>query len=204
MIFYKDLILSGTYNDVFDFIQFVMRHASSPFNFASEIDRILRQCRAAYAVIGLGPTIVPIGSEEEVNALEAAFSATKHGGFPGARAHLRLAAEALTAGRYGDSVRESVHAVESTARVLSEDSKATLAPALQKLQSKLGMHPAFKKALLALYGYSSDEAGIRHALLEDKVRVDMHDALFMLGACASFVTFLIGKGRTADIISSAS
>jgi hypothetical protein len=112
-----------------------------------------------------------------------------------------LAAEALTAGRNGDSVRESVHAVESAARVLSEDSKTTLAPALAKLQSNLGMHPAFKKALVSLYGYSSDEAGIRHSLLEDEARVDMHDALFMLGACASFVTFLIGKGRAADIIS---
>jgi hypothetical protein len=63
------------------------------------------------------------------------------------------------------------------------------------------MHPAFKKALLSLYGYTSDEAGIRHALLEDEARVDMHDALFMLGACASFATFLIGKARTAGMIS---
>jgi hypothetical protein len=194
MLIYKNLIIRGTYNMVFDFVQFVMRHPGSPYGFASEIDRILRQCRAAYTVMDVGPTIIPI-------ALEVAFSATKHERFPGARVHLRLAAEALTAGRYGDSVRESVHGVESTVRVLSEDSKATLAQALQKLESKLGMHLAFKKALVSLYGYSSDEAGIRHSLLEDEARVDMHDALFMLGACASFVTFLIGKGRAAGIMS---
>jgi hypothetical protein len=63
------------------------------------------------------------------------------------------------------------------------------------------MHPAFKKALVSLYGYTSDEAGIRHSLLEDETRADMHDALFVLGVCASFVTFLIGKGRTAGMIS---
>jgi hypothetical protein len=204
MFIYKNLVLKGAYNEVFDFIQFAMRHSDSPYEFTSEIERILRHCRAAYTVMDIGPTIIPIGSEEEVRALEAAFLATTDEGFPGARAHLRLATEALTAGRYADSVRESVHGVESMVRVLSEDSKATLAPALQKLQSKLGMHPAFKKALLSLYGYSSDEAGIRHSLLEDEAHVDMHDALFMPGACASFVTFLIGKGRAADIISTPS
>jgi hypothetical protein len=201
MVIYKELIIKGTYNMVFDFVQFVMRHPGAPYGFFSEISRILRQCRAAYAVIDDGPTIIPIGSKEEVKVLEIAFSATKHERFHGARTHLRLAAEALTAGRYGDSVRESVHGVESTVRVLSEDSKATLAQALQKLESKLGMHLAFKKALVSLYGYSSDEAGIRHSLLEDEARVDMHDALFMLGACASFVTFLIGKGRAAGVMS---
>jgi hypothetical protein len=160
---YKRLIWEGTYNEVFDFVQFTMRHGESPYGFALDIGRILRRCRSAYTIIDDGPTIIPIGSEEEVKALAAAFAATEHEALPGARAHLRLATEALTAGRYGDSVRESVHAVESAARVLSEDSKATLAPALHELQGKLGMHPASKKALISLYGYSSDEAGIRHS-----------------------------------------
>jgi hypothetical protein len=130
-----------------------------------------------------------------------AFAATKQPVFRGAGTHLRLAVESLNGGRYADTVRESVHAVESAARVLSEDAKASLPPAIQQLETKLGMHPAFKKALLSLYGYTSDEAGIRHSLLEDEARVDMHDALFMLGACASFATFLIGKARTAGMIS---
>ena len=197
---YKTLILNGAFNEIFDFIQFVMRHRARPYDFVQDMRRILRQCRAAYTVIDDGPTIIPVGSEEEVKALVDAFAATKHEAFPGAGAHLRLAVEALNGGRYADSVRESVHAVESAARVLSEDAKATLAPAVQQLETKLGMHPAFKRALVALYGYTSDEAGVRHSLLEDETRVDMHDALFMLGACASFVTFLIGKGRTAGIV----
>jgi hypothetical protein len=201
---YKHLVWEGAFNEIFDFLQFVMRHPEKPSGFVPEIGGIFRRSRAAYAVIPDGPTIIPIGSDEEVKALAAALNATTQESLRGARAHLRLAAEALTAGRYGDSVRDSMHAVESTARVLSKDSKATLAEALHELKSKLGMHPAFKKGLLSLYGYSSDEAGIRHSLLEDEARVDMHDALFMLGACASFVTLLIGKGRAADIVSSPS
>lgn len=198
---YKRLMWEGAYNQIFDFLQFAMRHSKHLHSLAEDIDRILRRCRAAYTIIDEGPTIVPIGSESEVRALVQAFKTTVSEGFPGAGKHLRLAVEALNGERFGDSVRESVHAVESAARVLSEDAKVTLAPAIHQLETKLGMHPAFKKALVALYGYTSDEAGIRHSLLEDEARVDMHDALFMLGACASFVTFLIGKGRAAGLLS---
>ena len=198
---YETLIWSNIFNEVVDFLQFVMRHPVCEHRFIDQVRSLLEYCKAAYVVLDGGPTFVPIGSKEEVKTLIDAFAATKHPAFSGAGTHLRLAVEALNTGRYGDSVRESVHAVESAARVLSEDAKATLTPAVQQLETRLRMHPAFKRALVSLYGYTSDEAGIRHSLLDDETRVDMHDALFMLRACASFVTFLIGKGRTAGMIS---
>ncbi len=47
-------------------------------------------------------------------------------------------------------------------------------------------HDALKPAFHKLYGYSSDEEGVRHALVfGDEAQVDEADALFMLGACAS-------------------
>jgi hypothetical protein len=52
------------------------------------------------------------------------------------------------------------------------------------------------KALTSLYAYTSDEKGIRHALIDDSAaKVDETDALFMFGACAAFVSYLIGKAR---------
>jgi hypothetical protein len=40
----------------------------------------------------------------------------------------------------------------------------------------------------ALYGYTSDEQGIRHAHLnEPSAKPDEADAVFMVGACAAFV-----------------
>jgi hypothetical protein len=131
--FYKKLIWEGSFNQVFDFLQFAMRHPACEEGFAPKVRGMLEYCRAAYSILDQGPTIVPIGSDEEIKTLVDAFAATKHEAFPGAGAHLRLAVEALNSGRYGDSVRESVHAVESAARVLSEDAKATLAPALHQL-----------------------------------------------------------------------
>jgi hypothetical protein len=54
-----------------------------------------------------------------------------------------------------------------------------------------------KKGFLALYGYTSNEQGIRHALLEAGApAVDETDALFMIGACAAFVSYMINKART--------
>jgi hypothetical protein len=91
-------------------------------------------------------------------------------------------------------VRNSIHAVESIAVRLAPDS-TTLGPALADLESKGHLHGALKAAFAKLYGYTSDEKGVRHALVYgDEANVDEADALFMLGACASFVSFLLVRG----------
>ena len=51
-----------------------------------------------------------------------------------------------------------------------------------------------------LYGYTSDEDGIRHALLGEQEKVDIDDAVFMFGACASFTAYLVNKARTAGLL----
>ena len=62
------------------------------------------------------------------------------------------------------------------------------------------MHSAMKKAFAALYGYASDEKGIRHSLIfEGAAKVDETDAIFMFGACDSFVSYLIGRAKASGI-----
>jgi hypothetical protein len=74
----------------------------------------------------------------------------------------------------------------------------SLAGALQKLASKSYVHPALKSSFTALYGFTSDEKGIRHPLLDGgAAKVDETDAIFMIGACAAFVSYMIGKHRNA-------
>jgi len=63
------------------------------------------------------------------------------------------------------------------------------------------MHGALKKGFLAIYGFTSDEQGIRHALLDkDAPDVDEVDALFMIGACSAFVSYLINKARLTGLL----
>lgn len=97
-------------------------------------------------------------------------------------------------------MRESISAVESVARVL-EPSAQTLGPALAKLEKSARIHRALRSGFDKLYGFTSAEEGIRHALLEQPVAaIDETDALYMLGACAAFVTYLIGKARAAGLL----
>ena len=78
----------------------------------------------------------------------------------------------------------------------------TLGSALAALEAKGNLHGALKTTFARLYGYTSDEEGVRHALVfSDEARVDEADALFMLGACASFVSYLLARGISAGLMS---
>ena len=50
-----------------------------------------------------------------------------------------------------------------------------------------------------LYGYTSDEDGIRHAILNDDAVVGLDEAKFFLVACSAFVNFLIAKAESAEL-----
>ena len=72
---------------------------------------------------------------------------------------------------------------------------------MAKLDAKVGIHGAMRAGFASLYGSTSDEKGIRHALLEvPAASVDKTDALFMIGACAAFVSYLINKSRAPGLI----
>jgi hypothetical protein len=192
---YKALFASGDYIDIFDLLQWIFQREYLTEDFARSIDAVLETSRSAYRVFD-GTTIVPIGSLDEVKVLERAFTDLANSEFHGARAHLLKAGSELTAGRISDSIRESIHAVESVARLL--EPTGDFSKALAKLEKSTKIHGAMKAGFSALYGYTSDENGIRHPLLdENAAKVDETDALFMIGACASFVSYLINKARTS-------
>lgn len=190
----KDIFMNGDYIDIFGFIEFVLRLQILHVSFAERIRAALVSGRAAYRLVD-GDTIVPVNSEEEAATLQRVFIELSGSAFGGARTHLKSAAAELMSGNFAASVRESIHAVESIARKLDPDAR-TLAPALKALAKGNGLHPALQKGMESLYGWTNDEQGVRHALIDDmKVNVDEHDALYMLGSCAAFVSYLKNKGN---------
>jgi hypothetical protein len=195
----RGILETGDYIKFFGILQWILRHPACPEYLSRELDAVLSNTQAAYRIFD-GDTIAPIASQAEAATLQRAFADTKGAEFKGARSHLQKAANELTEGRYADSVRESIHAVESVAELLEPSGE--LSKALARLASSAGIHGGMKAAFLSLYGYTSNEEGIRHALLEaDKASVDEADALFMIGACAAFVSYLINKARKAGLIS---
>ncbi|HHW57999.1 MAG TPA: hypothetical protein GXX15_10125 [Clostridia bacterium] len=86
---------------------------------------------------------------------------------------------------YRNSIKESISAVESLVKLISSDKKGDLNRAIRKLEEKIYIHPALKEAFIKLYGYTSDEGGIRHAMLESN-NISFEDAKYMLVSCSAF------------------
>ena len=128
----------------------------------------------------------------------AHFRDLEVGRLGGAAKHLRAAGERIIGQDWAGSVRESIHAVESVANHLAPGNAGTLGKVLAVLEGKGGLHGALKSGFSSLYGYTSDEPGIRHALLEDESKVTQHEAIYMIGACAAFCSYLWRKFGSQD------
>lgn len=160
------------------------------------INHVLEQEGSAYRVID--GIVTPIISEHEIEALEKTTELTDK--FSVAGLHIGQAIKHLSDRRapdYRNSIKESISAVEATCRILTGSRTATLGEALKLLEKNgLVLHGAFKDGINRLYGYTSDEQGIRHSLL-DETNIGFADAKFMAVACSAFVNLLIEKVRPA-------
>ena len=191
---YKERFLrTEPFNKVFDILQMVMRRRKCPPSFIHDITAAFEDCRLAYFVDrGIPVTILPAATPEEGATIRNALEDVRAVGLQGAESHLRDSGRLINAGDWAGSVRHSINAVESVARRIAPEA-GTLGPALNKMGE---LHPALKKAFSSLYGYTSDEQGIRHALLDEAASPAQRDeAVFMLGACASFVSYMLRKHR---------
>ena len=195
----REIILQQNYDRVLTLVEFILRHNLCPKQLQKDLKNAFKEVPLAYAVqiINGLPTIVPRFSEESGAATQQAIEAIEQSGPAGAKTHLHDAAEAINEKRYADAVRESIHVVESVARTIDPNAGKTLGPALTSLE-KAGVlnHPSLRDGFKKLYGYTSDKQGIRHALLEEGAAdVDLDDAVFMFGACASFAAYLVNRNE---------
>ncbi len=193
---FKRLSLNSPFNEFLDFVQIIV---NDPIG--SQSVNTLQKSFETYAAPYWLDTakhpfhFFPRSTQEEGKAIQEAFQIIQHGGMEGAATHLRQATEHINAQQYGDSIADSIHAVESVARQIDPKASQTLSPALNSL-AEIGLlkHPALTEAFKQLYGYTNDEQGIRHALLDKNVAaVGLDEAMFMFGACASFTAYLVKK-----------
>ena len=193
---YKDPILSDLpFNRLFDLLQLIMRNNDCPTQFVSSIRGIFRVHGAAYVVTDSEPvTIIPARTHHEGQTIVNAIGLLGRNGLAGSAEHLRKAGDCISSSDWAGGIRESIHAVESVVNHLTGGSANSLSSALNLLESPTELHPALVKAIKSLYGYTSNEQGIRHPLVDrDIAAVGMNEAVFMLGACASFCSFLWNK-----------
>jgi len=185
----KKLYLAQSWNGVYDFVEFIANYECGPdvADFANLCNGMLVKHVAGYRLID--GTITPITSENEVASIEE--SVGRKGKFGASAEHMRTALARLSdrnAPDYRNSIKESISAVESVCQALTGDLKATLGDALKRI----GVHKALERGFSAIYGYTSDADGIRHALLEEP-DLTADDARFFLVACSAFVNYLVSK-----------
>ena len=199
---YEAAILDGEqpFNKVFDILQIIMRNPGRPVGFNEAVQDIFEKRRLAYYVDTNGPaTIFPMATQQEGAAIRDAMDTLQGAGLAGAAEHLRKSQERINEVDWSGSIRESIHAVESVARYLDPKSSKILGPALKSLEANRQLHPSLKLAFEKLYGYTSDEEGIRHPLMNCTESSSGRDeALFLLSTCAAFASYLWRVKKDTD------
>jgi hypothetical protein len=201
----REMFYSANWFEVYDILEHVLQmHVVVPHLYPREIvqdlNQVLEQEMAGYRIVD--GIFTPITSDSEMEAITHAIADTQDKKLAGANTHLKSALQKISDRKnpdYRNSIKESISAVESIARLVGESNKATLGDALKVVEAKIELHKALKSAFSSLYGYTSDEQGIRHALL-DAPTVDFEDAKFMLITCSAFISFLLGKCARAGIM----
>ena len=193
----KQVIMEGDYVEVFGLLQWLLRHPMCPRQLSGQIETVLKRCGAGYRLTPDGRTIMPIASEEEAAVVARAFNALNTARYGGARKHLEVAAERLAAGNSAGAVRESMHAVESVAQLIT--GKKSFGDALKILENRWKIHSALREAFAKLYGYTSDEQGIRHPLIDDPTApVDEWDAPVHGRRVRGLITYLVQKADATN------
>lgn len=200
---FKHHLLEDPFNRVLDLTQLIVNNTDANRIFArsrapaEEVQQLFEQHLAAYYLdLSQQPFLFhPRCSKEQGDATIKAINTIQENGMNASASHLQQAAIHINAQQYGDSIADSIHAVESVARSIDHKAAHTLTSALNNLEKHgLKLHPALKEGLKKLYGYTSDEQGVRHALIDkDSPEVGLDEAMFMFGACASFVAYLVNK-----------
>lgn len=187
--FVRGWFYKATWGEVFDFIEFSSSYHEA---FTEICNSFLKKELSAYRFVN--GVLVEINSKEEVVEIQNAIDRADK--FKPVKTHLKTALELLSDRKkpdYRNSIKESISAVESLSKIIIQDEKTTLGQALKVIEKKHQIPNSLKSAFGALYGYTSDEGGIRHSLLENNVKVDLEEARFMLIACSAFVNYLISK-----------
>ena len=184
----RDYFFQANWNEVYDFLEFVVDNVKREHpRLAEFINHILTTEMSAYRLVD--GKVVDITNEQELSMLEEALADTR---FASVAAHLAQALTLLADRKNPDfrnSIKESISAVEAMARLVSENDKATLGEALKALEKNGKLHAALKEGFSKLYGYTNDENGIRHAML-DEPNLSQNDAKYFLLSCTSFVNYL--------------
>ena len=195
---FSEIISSAPYNEVLDFLWYVCHwiatHTTST-SFVHEIyngfNQLFEKEYVGYRFVA--GEITPITNSLEIQEIEQACQIP----FEGAHVQLQKALGFLSDREHPDyknSIKESISAVESVCKVIANKPKAELGDALKALIAEgYPIQGALKTGILALYGYTCEAGGIRHAERETESTVTFEEAKFMMVTCSAIVNYLVAE-----------
>jgi hypothetical protein len=191
------------WNQVYEFVEFIGNIQGSlqeeARGFRKLCNIFLENEFSAYRFIGT--TLAPITNEAEIVAIETAASMDNSLLAPASK-HIDTALKHLSDKQspdYRNSMKESISAVEAVCKIIAKNDSTTLGPALDAVAARTKLHPKLQEGFKALFGYTNDTHGIRHALKDDG-QPEAEDAKFMLVSCSAFVNYLTEKGRKNSLL----
>ena len=137
--------------------------------------------------------VIPRFENEELSDVETAMNNSLLGV---SNVHIEKALRLLSLKEtpdYANSIKESISAVDAACKFITGMEDVTLGKAIKHLcDSGVEIHQSLRQAFEKLYGYASDESGIRHAGV-DFTNAGFDEARFMLVTCSAFVNYLSEK-----------
>lgn len=203
----KGYLFSMQWFDVYNFLEFVVENSStiplrafSTSRLSVIFNSIFEREKSGYRFIS--GKLAPISGKEEVEEIKTAINLSSTHNLFGTYNHLKTAVDLFSKKPdpdFRNSIKESICAIESISKVLSKSESQGLLGALEALSQKMEIHGALKAGFIKLYGYTSDENGIRHAIL-DEPNIGFDDAKYMLISCSAFVNYLISKASKSSLL----
>lgn len=208
-------ILNNSYDDVLTIIEYIVkefmyvknlyfeRHRydwgsyENPFQeYEKELNQLFQEEFVGYRIIE--GQITSISDDIEVSEIKKGLNIQ----FDGCKSHIKKSLIFLSNREnpdYKNSIKESISAVESICKIITNNKKATLGNALDKLKGNGNIiHPSLLEAFSKLYGYTSNEGGIRHAEGLFESNVSFCQAKYMLVSCCAFVNYLLEEYSKND------
>lgn len=191
----KNRLMDSDWYVIYDFVEIYVSLFSAKSEHQSieeELNVVLTEEKAGYRIVD--GMVIPITNKHELDALKKAMK-TK---YESVNQHIAKAVSLYSKRKnpdYENSIKESISAVEAMCCIITgmTGAQATLGKAIKKLKEcGVHIHPALEGAFSSLYGYTSDENGIRHGGIDFK-NAPAEDAKYMLVSCSAFVNYLMEK-----------
>lgn len=198
----EEVFMALEWYEVYNMMEYIIKYKDDDKKaiFITAVNLTLRNEFSGYTL--LNDEFIPITNQEEINSLIEAQTIPATKGLQNICEHITKASSLLSKKPnpdYLNSIKESISAVEGACKILTGSKSGGITSTLTILSKKSKIHPSLRDGYIKIYGYTSDEGGIRHPMLNDS-NVGFEEAKYMLVSCSAFVNYIIDKAALQKLI----